>query len=105
MAEKKSKVKGTKVVDSCCAPVCSEYKPSLYLDLRDKDVSEVKGLTVGEKVQILVTGKVSGLSQRERADYDDKSKTVKTGSIDLVDYEIEVLADEDNEFKKLADDD
>lgn len=102
MAEKKSKVKGKKVMDSCCAPTCiGDYKPRLYLDLQDKDVAQIKGLTVGQKVQLLVEGTIKGLEQRERQDGDKKEKT---GSIQLEGYEIDVLGDEDNEFKELADD-
>lgn len=98
----KIKGKAKQVVASCgCAP--DMYEPSLYLDLKDKDVSQIKGLKVGDTVQILVEGKVTGLSQRERPDYEDKKKTVKTGSIDLASYTIEVLGD-DNEYSDLAED-
>lgn len=99
----KSKVKGKKTVDSCCAPACvGDYKPRLYIDLRDKDVSQIKGLTVGEKVQMLVEGKVVGLEQRERSTEGEKKEN--TGSIQLEGYEVEVLG-EDNEFAQLVDDD
>jgi len=98
---KKSKVKGKKVVDSCCALPCGDYKPRLYLDLEGKDVSQVKGLTVGEEVWCLIKGKVVGLEQRERSDSDGEMK--KTGSIQLEGYEVDVLAEEPNDFVKMAD--
>lgn len=98
----KGKVKGKKTVATCCPEVACDYKPRLYLDLQDKDVSQIKGLSVGQKVQVLVEGTVKGLEQRERSE--DK-KTVKTGSISLESYTVEVLEDEDNEYKKLAEDD
>jgi hypothetical protein len=100
MASKKVK----KVVkESCCAPACGPMKSRLYLSLEGQDVAQIKSLAVGEKVQILVTGTIKGLSQRERHDYDDAKKTVKTGDIDLEDYNVEVVGDEENEFTKMAD--
>jgi hypothetical protein len=99
----KSKVKGKKVVETCCGPAIGDYKPSLYVDLEGKDVSQVKGLTVGQKVQMLVEGTVRSLEQRERSDEDGKMK--KTGSISIESYSVDVLGDEDNEFKKLSEDD
>lgn len=99
-----AKAKKTKVVDTCCAPV-GDYKPRLYLSLHDKQVSAIKGLALGEEVELVVRGKIVALSQRERQDYDDKSKTVKTGDIDLENYTVEVMGEEPNEFTKLADGD
>lgn len=98
-----TKVKGKKTVDCCAAPCVGDYKPRLYLDLQDKDVAQIKGLTVGEKVQVLVTGTVKGLEQRERQNEDKKQE--KTGSIQLEGYAVEVLGDEPNEFKAMAEDD
>jgi len=90
----------------CCAPVgVDSYKPRLYLSLEGQDVTQVKNLKVGDKVEIVVTGKIVGLSQRERPDYDDKSKTKKTGDIDLEGYRVRVLDDDENVFEKLAKDD
>lgn len=97
---KKSSVKGKKVVDTCCSAPIGDYKPRLYLDLEGKDVSQVKGLTVGEEVWCLVKGKVVGLEQRERTDSEGTLK--KTGSIQLEGYEVDVLAEEPNEFIKMA---
>lgn len=102
MAKKSSK---TKVVDSCCPSPCGDFKPRLYIDLKDQDVSKLKGLTIGEEGEFTIRGKIVGLSQRSRADYDDPSKTVNTGSIDVEGYTVEVMGEEDNEFKELAKDD
>ena len=105
MAAKKVKKLGTKnVTGSCCPVPMGECKPRLYLDLQDQDMKQIGGLNVGDEVEILVRGTVKGLSQRERADYDDPKKTVKTGSIDLEGYTVEVMEDEKNEFADLAND-
>lgn len=97
-----NKVKGKKVVD-CCAPPCGgDYKPRLYLDLQDQDVSKLKGLAIGEEGTFLVTGKIVGLSQRSQ---ERDGKTVKTGSIDLEGFSVEVQGSEDNEFTKLSEED
>lgn len=102
-AKKKSKkatgVKGKLLAGSCCP---SDSSSRLYLDLQDQDVKQIAGLNVGDDVEIMVRGTVKGLSQRERQDYDDPSKTVKTGSIDLEDYTVEVVEDEKNEFTAMA---
>lgn len=97
-----AKSKKSKLVDSCCAVPSGDYKPRLYLDLQDKDVSKIKGLAIGEEGEFIVRGKIVGLSQRERKEGD---KTVKTGSIDLEGFEVEVMGEEPNEFKNLAEDD
>lgn len=96
-----AKVKKSKVVDSCCPTPCTDYKPRLYLDLQDQDVSKLKGLTIGEEGTFRVTGKIVGLSQRQRM---EEGKEVKTGSIDLEGFTVEVMGVEDNEFEELADD-
>ena len=95
-----AKVKKSKVVDTCCAPTC-DYKPRLYLDLEGKDVAQIKGLKVGDEGEFMVRGKIVGLEQRERTDEDGKSKT--TGSIQLEEYEVDIMGEELNEFKKIAD--
>lgn len=100
MASKKTK--GKKVVDTCCPAVC-DFKPRLYLDLEGQDVAQIKGLKVGDEGSFTVTGKIVGLEQRENTDSDGKKKT--RGSIQLEGFEVEVLGSEDNEFKKLAEDD
>ena len=99
--------KKTKVVAECCGPVSPDYKPTLWLDLEGQDVAQVAGLSVGEQVEILVTGEVSELSQNERESSDEKDKKPvkkKTGTIRLKGYRVRVMGDEDNEFKELAED-
>lgn len=81
------------------------YAPKLFLSLEGKDVSQIKELKVGEKVEILVTGVVCGLSQRERPDYDNDKKIVKTGDIDLKNYHVKVLGEDDNLYSKMAKED
>ena len=94
--------KKSKVVDSCCPESLGDYKPRLYLDLPDQDVSKIKGLTIGEEGEFVIKGKIVSLSQRERQ---ESGKTVKTGSIDLEGYTVEIMGEEPNEFKKLTEDD
>lgn len=92
--------KGKKI--NTCVPSC-DYKPRLYLDLQDEDVSQVKELKIGEKATFMVTGKVVSLNQSERSD--ENEKQVKTGSISLEGYEVEVLDSSKNPFTEMADDD
>jgi len=100
-----AKMKKTKVMGSC-APMCSpESAPRLYLSLHDQQVAQIKGLTIGEEVTLHITGKVVGLSQREHQDHMDEKKKVKTGDIDLENYTVDVMGEEDNEYKKMADED
>lgn len=93
-----------KVKDNIAAVPSPEYKPRLYLQLEGQDVGQIKSLKVGEKIELRVTGKVVGLAQRERPDYNNEKKTIKTGDIDLEGYRVQVLGDEDNEFEKLSED-
>ena|SRR3990167_10733595 len=93
-----------KVACEVCGPTMAPpHTPRLYLSLEGQDVAQIKGLKVGDKVELLVTGKVMGLSQRERNDYEDSKKVVKTGDIDLEGYRVRVLEDEEqNEYEKMA---
>lgn len=97
MASKKLK---NKVEGATIAP--SEVSKRLYLDFEGKDVSQIKGLAIGERVMVMVEGTIKGLSQRQREDYNDPKKTVTTGSIDLESYTVTVMDDEKNEFTKMA---
>ena|SRR3990167_1679290 len=99
-----AKVKKTKVMDTCCAPVC-DYKPRLYLDLEGSDVAQIKGLKVGDEGMFHVRGKIVGLEQRERKDEGTDGKSKTTGSIQLEGYEVDVMGEEDNEYKKMSEDD
>lgn len=101
MADKVKKAK-TKVLDSCCPTTCGEYKPRLYIDLKDQDVSKLKGLTIGEDGEFMIRGKIVGLSQRS---YDRDGETVKTGSIDVESYTVEIMGEDENEFDELVKDD
>ena len=99
-----AKSKKTKVMDTCCAPTC-DYKPRLYLDLEGSDVAQIKGLKVGDEGMFHVRGKIVGLEQRERKDEGTDGKSKTTGSIQLEGYEVDVMGEEDNEYKKMAEDD
>lgn len=102
-----AKKKVSKIVAAECCPAPSgDYKPSMYIDLEGSDVSEIKGLKIGDKVELLVTGVVRGLSQRKSTRYrNGKDVEVTTGSIDLERQSVEVLEDEKKtEFEKLAED-
>jgi hypothetical protein len=86
------------------APEAPDYKPTLWLDLEGQDVVQVKELSVGEEVEVVVTGKVVGLEQRERQDSGDKTAK-KTGSIRLENYRVRVMGEEDNVFTKMSKED
>lgn len=95
MAKKKVKAEMT-------APMAMDYKPCMCIRLEGTDVKQVESLKVGEKAEFRVTGTVKGLSEDSRMDMDGKKRT--SGSIDLEDYKVEVLEDEDNEFTNMAND-
>jgi|SRR3990172_11167118 len=106
-AKKRVKTKAN-IAAECCAPICGDYKPRLYLALEKQDVSQVKGLTVGEEIEVVVRGKVVGLEQREREEKDYKTEKVtvrQTGEIQLEGYRVEVLEDEENVFTQLSEED
>lgn len=99
------KTKSKNIKSECCAPTSiGDYKPSLYLSLEGKDVSEIEGLKVGEEVQVLVTGKITRLSQEKRKKYGSEKET-ESGTIEIEGYKVAVVEDETNEFVKMADDD
>jgi len=97
-----TKTKSKMVKQECC-PTVAECAPRLYLALEGQDVSQIKDLKVGEQVEILVTGKVVGLAQRERHDPENAKNARKTGDIDLEDYKVQVLGEEENTYTKMAD--
>ena len=93
-----------KTVKATLGPVeAPSYKPRLFLCLEGQDVSQVKDLKVGDKIEALVTGKVVGLSQRERPG-DNGKGTVKSGDIDLEGYRVKILGEDDNVYEKMAKD-
>lgn len=47
-----------------------EYTPTTSLDLDSKMVKELKGLEPGEKVQVMITGRVESLELRAPSEYD-----------------------------------
>ena len=98
--------KGKKSVVKVSAPGAvagmSEVKPRLYLDLEGVSTEQLSKLKVNDTVELKITGKVKAISQRERQHYSNPKKSVKTGSLDVEDYTVEVMEDESNEFTKLA---
>lgn len=99
------KIKKNVATEMACPTSAGDYKPRLHIDLEDSDVSQIKGLSVGDKVELLVCGIVKSLSQRERSDYDNPKKIRKTGEIGLENFTVEVVEDESNEFTKMAEED
>lgn len=98
-----AKTKAKNIVSECCPPPVGDYKPSLYLNLEGAgQVSQIKGLKIGEKVQILVEGTVRGLEQRKSSRFrNGKDVEVETGHIDVEGYSLKVLEDE-VDFAKLT---
>lgn len=85
-------------------PASLESRPCLYVSFEGRDVAQIKGLAIGEEIELLIKGRVRGISQRERPSYTEQDKVVKTGDIDLENYRVRVL-EEDNLFDRLAEDD
>lgn len=105
MTAKKTAAK--KVVAECCPASIGDYKPSLHLDLEgEKQVAQIEGLKLGEKVQIMVTGTVRALEQRKSMRYrDGKEKEVESGYISVEGYSVLVVEDEEDFAKKNGVDD
>lgn len=93
-----AKVKAKKVVAECCPTSVGNYKPSLYLNLEGAaQVGQIKGLKLGEKVQVLIEGTVRGLEQRKSSRYrDGKDVEIDAGHIDLEGYTVRVVEDEED---------
>lgn len=94
MAKKKISSKEADCVEGVCS-----YSPSTYLDF--DDVTEIKGLELGQKVRIVLTGTVKSLEQRES--YDDPSKA--RASICLKDFEAEIVPASSDIAKLFEDED
>jgi len=88
--------KKTKISSKAANPVEVQYSPGLYIDL--DSVSELKNLTIGDKVNVVVKGTVKSLEQREA--YEGEGKT--RASICLKDFEAEIVP-ESTEFDGLFD--
>ena len=87
---KKTKVSSKK---NAISPV--EYSPSMYVDF--DDIAEVKGVSVGDEIRLLVRGKVRGVEQRAMEDNGVRA------SICLADFEAEIVPNS-TEFDSLLDD-
>ena len=75
----------------------SMYSPSMYIDF--DNASEIKGLTVGDTVRVVVRGTVKSLEQRKREGEEGKPLS----SICIEDFEAE-LVPVSKDFDALFDD-
>lgn len=82
------------------APLAAEctYSPSVHLDF--KDVGELKDLTIGDTVRVVIKGKVKSVEQRE--DWDDPKKVL--ASLSIKDFEATIVTDS-SQFDDLLDED
>lgn len=72
-----------------------QYSPSMYIDF--DSLKEVKGLSVGDEVRVVVKGTVKSIEQREI----EKGKS--SSSIRIEDFEAEIVP-KSSEFDNLFDD-
>lgn len=91
---KKTKV-SSKAKDGLLASC--EYSPAIYVDF--DDLKEVKGLSVGDTVRVVIKGTVRSVEQREAYDAKDKVRA----SVSIKDFEAEIITDE-NQFDSLLED-
>lgn len=75
-----------------------EYFPSQHIEFDDAE--EVKGLSVGDKIKIVLTGTVKMIEQRQS--YDDPKKIVS--SVCLTKFEAEIIP-QSTQFDDLLEDD
>jgi hypothetical protein len=80
--------------------IMAEYPRTMYIDLDAADLKLLDSAEVGKKIQIVVSGKVCGVNQRERK-YDGKAE--KSGTLDIESPKVRLL--KVNEFSDLAEDD
>lgn len=73
-----------------------DWTPSIHLDV--KSLKELEDLKVGDKVTVILQGKVKSIEQREA--YDSK---VVTGTLGLSDYEVKITGPD--EWAEMADED
>jgi hypothetical protein len=94
MAKKKEKISSKA---DCCVGGAVTYSPTTHLEF--DDVKELKGLSVGDKITVVLRGTVKSLEQRE--DYSDPKKVC--ASLSLTDFEAEIVPNS-TEFDDLCDD-
>ena len=94
MAKKK-----VKVSDSASPGLDCSYSPSMYIDF--DSMKEVSGVSVGDKITVKITGTVKSVEQRER---EEGGKKETSSCVSLKDFTAEI-AEGENEFSKLAEDD
>jgi hypothetical protein len=96
----KKKVKGKRVSMGAETVPMEPMPRRVYIDLADDELDILKNLSVGDKVVLTVSGKVSGMSSREN-DYGAGAE--KRGDIQIEDPDIEL--DSPNDFEELSKDD
>lgn len=81
------------------SPAVGAYTPTIYVDLTKSDIGEMKGIQVGDKIKVTITGKVKSLSMRE----DNKEKT---GSLQLESKDVAIKnLKAEGAFEKLLEED
>lgn len=87
-----------KIVAATDSPAMEKFTPTVYVDLTKSDVGELKGVSVGDKVRVVITGKVMSITMRK--DYGDK-----TGSISVESKDVQIKDAPGGEFEKLSEED
>lgn len=75
-----------------------KYVPRVFVDLTKSDIDELKGLKIGEKARVVITGKIVELSQRSNSDG-------RVGTIAVENYEVMVKDAPGGEMEELAEED
>ena len=74
--------KAKKMTGKSNAVDCPVYKPTIYLD--DNQIpSALKGAKVGSSVNVVVTGKIIGKSERTDKDGTSNSMQIEVGKMDV----------------------
>ena len=89
---------GKKIAEVLPSPAMEKYTPTIFVDLTKSDVDELKGVKVGDRVRVVITGKVKSITTRE----DNREKT---GSIQLESKDVAIRDAKGGEFEKLLEDD
>ena len=80
------------------SPMLDKIESSIHVELAG--TKDAKKLSLGDKVEIVVRGKVTSIDQR-KSYYDDKRELTE---VCLVDYSSKLVTKKDTTFSDLADD-
>lgn len=94
--------KGAKAKGMAMPMTDGEMKPSIHLDMDDSDAEEMKGLKLGDKVKVLVTGTVKSMSMRQADSYDKAEEVCGDLCVEISD--VTVSKNGKNVFQEMADD-